>query len=121
MELESSGLFLEFVKRVKLVDSMLATALRHDLGYLAQFGRDATLPIVGPIYSSVHGRACVEVRTSLDPGNERAAHLRTIAYLHTDAIGFVAICGNKAGSWNDWYARAIPIADQLYLQWKEQR
>lgn len=112
-----SQLFLEMAARVKAQAPDLAVELAANLEYLAKFGRAATLPEVGPIRGSAYGDNCIEVRTSLEPANEQAPHLRTIGYFAPDdETIFLAVCGDKKGSWDEWYQRAIPTADGIYAE-----
>lgn len=106
--------------RVKAMAPDLAVELAANLEYLAKYGRDAALPEIRSIQRSKFGADCVEVRTSLEPNNENAAHLRTIAYFVADGENiFLALCGDKRGTWSEWYGDAVPLADAIYAGWLE--
>lgn len=106
------------IKLIHEREPELAAHLADGLRYVIQHREAATLPDVGPIFGSMHGDICVEVRTSLDPGNHNVAHLRTIVYLvPTSDIVYVALCGDKSRRGNDWYSDAVPAADRYYAAW----
>jgi len=109
--------------RVKEMDPDLAVELGVNLGYMQVEGRAAVLPEVRHrIGGSRFFPDCSEVRTSLDPDNEDAPHVRTLAYFAPDGERiFLAVCGDKSGSWTEWYERAIPIADDLYQRWLDEQ
>lgn len=110
--------FLETLARLRENDEPLAKMLIGDIGYLAEHGRGAAEPYVKHrIQASVHYPDMSEVRTRDD---ERADSpvLRTLVIFTEDQRIFVAVCGDKGRAGNEWYERAIPLADQLYTRWR---
>ena len=87
--------------RIKDKAPDLAVELGANLEYLRMFGRAAALPEVRHrIAGSVFFPDLSEVRTSLEPNNPNAAHVRTLAYFAPDNERiFLAVCGDKSTSW----------------------
>lgn len=44
----------------------------------------------------------------------RGAHLRVLFAFDPRRSAILLIGGDKSGQWSKWYARAIPVADELY-------
>lgn len=44
----------------------------------------------------------------------RDGALRVLFAFDPQRSAILLLGGNKAGRWNDWYAEAIPLADDLY-------
>lgn len=80
-----------------------AIELLEDRG--PQLGR----PIVDTVSSSKH-RNMKELR----PGSSGRSELRVLFAFDPERSAIMLIAGDKSGNWTRWYARNIPVADDLF-------
>lgn len=119
MQLIRSGRFTASLQRLQQLDAELFVTVAADLQYLIKSGRDAELPQVRfGLAQSRYAKIMGEVRSHI-PG--RPEFVRTIFVMPEDASFCVfLLLGDKnsqsaeAATGNDWYLRAIPLADQLW-------
>lgn len=82
-------------------------ALDDRVMLLAEHGPSLKRPVVGKITGSRHANM-KELRVSA------AGTLRVLFAFDPRTHAILLIGGDKSGKWNDWYAEAIPLADDLY-------
>ena len=63
-------------------------------------------PLVDTIKSSRH--------TNMKELRPRGGELRILFAFDPRRMAILLIGGNKAGEWNQWYDRMVPVADALY-------
>lgn len=72
-------------------------------------------PLVYTIKGSRH-RNMKELR----PGSAGRSEIRILFAFDPDRRAILLVAGDKAGKWNDWYKRAIPLADDRFDEHLEQ-
>lgn len=70
-----------------------------------QLGR----PIVDSITSSKHRNM-----KELCPGSSGRSELRILFAFDPERSAIMLLAGDKSGSWERWYKKSIPVADELY-------
>ena len=63
----------------------------------------------------------VERFKELRPGSSRRSEVRILFVFDPWRSAILHVAGDKAGSWNKWYARMIPRAEQLYEIYLKER
>jgi hypothetical protein len=76
---------------------------------LAQEGPSLGRPLVDRIEGSRHHRM-----KELRPGSSKRSEIRVLFCFDPRRRAILLVAGDKAGDWNRWYARTIPIADSRY-------
>jgi hypothetical protein len=74
---------------------------------LVERGPDLGRPIVDRIHSSRH-QSMKELRAA------KGGVLRVLFSFDPRRQAILLLGGDKTGEWNEWYAWAIPLADDLY-------
>ena len=59
--------------------------------------------------------------TELRPGSRGRSEVRILFVFDPWRSAILLVAGDKAGSWNRWYARMIPRAEQLYEIYLKER
>ena len=121
MRIVRSNLFTASLQRLRDNDNDLFVAVAANLRYLIQRRRKAELPQVRfGLAQSRYRDLMGEVRSHI-PGNP--AYIRTIFALPDDEsvcafllIGDKNSLGAKAATGNDWYDKAIPLADSQWMR-----
>ena len=80
---------------------------------LAQDGPTLGRPLVDRIAS-----AATHNLKELRPGSAGATEVRILFVFDPQRRAVLLVAGDKAGSWNAWYDKAIPIAERRYEEWK---
>jgi hypothetical protein len=57
----------------------------------------------------------------LQPGSRGRSEIRVLFVFDPWRSTILLVAGDKAGSWNKWYARMIPRAEQLYEIYLKER
>lgn len=84
----------------------LITALR----FLEAHGPVAQRPFVDTLKGSRHANM-KELRPRT---TRRGAHMRVLFAFDPQSRAVMLLAGDKAGNWQKWYAKNIPIADDLF-------
>lgn len=79
------------------------------LELLAEHGPQLGRPIVDTVSASRH-RNMKELR----PGSSGRSELRVLFAFDPDRQAILLVAGDKAGNWQRWYKKNIPIADDLF-------
>jgi hypothetical protein len=82
-------------------------AVTDRVDLLAERGPDLGRPVVDRIHSSRH-QSMKELRAA------KGGALRVLFSFDPRRHAILLLGGDKSGEWNDWYASAIPRADDLY-------
>ena len=82
-------------------------AVTDRVDVLAARGPDLGRPIVERIHSSRH-QSMKELRAA------KGGALRVLFSFDPRRQAILLLGGDKRGEWNDWYAWAVPVADDLY-------
>ena len=70
-------------------------------------------PALGrPLVDSVKGSRHKNMK-ELRPGSQGRSELRVLFAFDPDRRAMVLVAGDKAGAWDEWYRRNIPLADDL--------
>jgi len=76
---------------------------------LGEYGPQLGRPIVDTINRSRH-RNMKELR----PGSSGRTELRLLFAFDPQRRGIFLVAGDKAGNWQRWYKKNIPVADDLF-------
>lgn len=66
-----------------------------------------------PIVDTVSGSRHKNMK-ELRPGSSGRSELRVLFAFDPERSAIMLIAGDKAGDWNRWYKRSIPVADDLF-------
>ncbi|MET9327248.1 type II toxin-antitoxin system RelE/ParE family toxin [Tsukamurella sp. NPDC003166] len=80
------------------------------LEYLAERGPTTGRPFVDTVRGSQHANM-KELRTQ---GDSSRSAFRLLFAFDLQSRAIVLVAGDKAGNWEKWYAKNIPIADALF-------
>jgi len=53
----------------------------------------------------------------LRPGSSGQSELRILFVFDPARRAFLLVAGDKAGSWNRWYRKHIPVAEHRFQRW----
>ena len=76
---------------------------------LEEHGPQLGRPLVDTVTASRH-RNMKELR----PGSAGRSELRILFAFDPERRGITLVAGDKAGDWNRWYKKNIPIADAMF-------
>jgi hypothetical protein len=82
-------------------------AVTDRVDLFAERGPDLGRPVVDRIHSSRH-QSMKELRAA------KGGALRVLFSFDPRRQAILLLGGDKSGEWNDWYAWAVPLADDLY-------
>lgn len=83
---------------------------------LAEVGPNLGRPLVDRIQNSrLHNLK------ELRPGSAGASEIRVLFMFDPWRSAILLVAGDKAGNWSKWYRSAIPLAEQLYEEYLQQR
>lgn len=108
-EVEVTDQFVEWWQNLS-VDQQESVTDRVDL--LADRGPDLGRPVVDRIQASRHHMK--ELRAA------KEGALRVLFMFDPRRQVVLLLGGDKSGEWNDWYAWAVPLADDLYDDYLEE-
>jgi hypothetical protein len=80
------------------------------------FGPHLDRPYVGKIVGSK-----LTNMKELRPLSNSSGHLRVLFVFDPDRTAVLLVAGDKTGQWNKWYKKQIPIAEEIYRRYREQR
>lgn len=79
------------------------------ISILEELGPNLGRPLVDTVSASRH-RNMKELR----PGSSGRSELRVLFAFDPERRAILLIAGDKAGSWQRWYRKNIPVADDLF-------
>jgi hypothetical protein len=79
---------------------------------LAEDGPALGRPLVDRVEASRHHNM-----KELRPGSSGRTEIRILFAFDPERRAVLLIAGDKAGDWNKWYRRNVPIADMRYDEW----
>ena len=85
-------------------------AVTDRVDLLAERGPDLGRPVVDRIHSSRH-QSMKELRAV------EGGALRVLLSFDPRRQAILLLGGDKPGEWNDWYEWAVPLADDLYVEY----
>jgi hypothetical protein len=109
-EVEVTDQFVEWWQNLS-ADQQESVTDRVDL--LADRGPDLGRPLVDRIQASRHHNM-KELRAA------KEGALRVLFMFDPRRQVILLVGGDKSGAWNDWYAWAVPLADDLYDEYLEE-
>lgn len=76
-----------------------------------------TGPLLGrPLVDTLQGTELKNLK-ELRPGSEGRSEIRILFAFDPERRAVLLVAGNKAGTWNRWYAENIPLAEERYRKW----
>lgn len=66
-----------------------------------------------PLVDTVKGSAYRNMK-ELRPGSSGRSEVRMLFVFDPNRNAIILVAGDKAGNWNKWYEKSIPIAAKLY-------
>lgn len=68
-----------------------------------------------PLADTLTGTALKNLK-ELRPASKKSSELRILFAFDPDRQAILLVAGDKAGEWNRWYRRMIPIAEQRFTE-----
>lgn len=78
---------------------------------LAEVGPQLGRPLVDSVKASAHKNM-----KELRPGSAGRSELRVLFAFDPQRSAIILIAGDKAGDWNRWYRKNIPLADEIFAE-----
>jgi hypothetical protein len=104
--------FLDLCKN----DPLAADRVEEALDELAERGPELGRPLVDRLHSSkIHNLKELRPRT---PGT---GEVRMLFVFDPARQAIILVAGDKAGTWNRWYAGAIALAEQRYAAYRREQ
>lgn len=97
----------QFIEWWSTLSDAQREAVTDRVDLLAERGPDLGRPVVERIHSSRH-QSMKELRAA------KGGALRVLFSFDPRRQAILLLGGDKSGEWNDWYAWAVPHADDLY-------
>jgi hypothetical protein len=97
----------QFIEWWSTLSDAQREAVTDRVDLLAARGPDLGRPVVDRIHSSRH-QSLKELRAA------KGGALRVLFSFDPRRQAILLLGGDKTGEWNDWYERAVPLADDLY-------
>ncbi len=97
----------EFVVWWETLDAGQREAVTDRVDLLSERGPDLGRPVVDRVHTSRH-QTMKELRAA------KGGTLRVLFSFDPRRQAILLFGGDKTGEWNDWYERAVPLADDLY-------
>jgi hypothetical protein len=69
-----------------------------------------------PLADHVRGSKVHRLK-ELRPGSAGASEVRILFCFDPERQAVLLVAGDKSGKWQDWYKRAIPLAEERYGRW----
>lgn len=87
--------------------------LEASVNVLKQFGPNLKRPQVG----KVDGSKIANLK-ELRPGSKGRSEIRVLFAFDSKRRAVCLVAGDKRGKWNDWYEKAIPIAESRFEEFE---
>jgi hypothetical protein len=91
------------------LDEKTYLQVRAALAILAEVGPQQGRPLVDTITASKHSNM-----KELRPGSAGRSEIRILFAFDIERKAIMLYAGDKAGDWQRWYRKAIPVADALF-------
>lgn len=104
------------------IDDWYASLLRTDPDTAEQVAAafdvlEETGPALGrPLVDTVEGATLPNLK-ELRPGSRGRSEIRILFAFDPQRQAILLVAGDKAGQWERWYARNIPVAEDRYRRW----
>ncbi|GLZ76466.1 hypothetical protein Afil01_12730 [Actinorhabdospora filicis] len=105
----------EWLHRLRKDDRRTSRLVGRAVAALLEDGPALGRPLVDRVKGS-HWHNLKELR----PPSAGRSEVRILFVFDPIRNAVLLVAGDKAGSWNAWYATAIPQAEALYLEWLDQ-
>ncbi|MDH6130891.1 hypothetical protein P3T37_000258 [Kitasatospora sp. MAA4] len=78
-------------------------------------------PLLGrPMVDRIHGSRLHNLK-ELRPGSAGRSEIRLLFVFDVDREAIILVAGDKCGQWSRWYEESIPMAEQRYRQYLDDR
>jgi hypothetical protein len=110
------------VKATEEYAAWFTALIKEDLGSATQVAQAVAAlreegPALGrPLVDRLKGTKVHHLK-ELRPGSPGRSEIRIIFAFDPGRSALLLLGGDKAGNWQRWYRRNIPIAEQLYLEY----
>jgi hypothetical protein len=110
------------VKATEEYAAWFTALIKEDLGSATQVAqavaalREEGPALVRPLVDRLKGTKVHHLK-ELRPGSRGRSEIRIIFAFDPGRSALLLLGGDKAGNWQRWYRRNIPIAEQLYLEY----
>lgn len=91
------------------LDEKSFVQVRAAINVLRERGPQLGRPLVDSVKASRHKNM-----KELRPGSSGRSELRVLFAFDPERHAILLVAGDKAGAWQEWYRRAIPVADDRY-------
>lgn len=104
-----------------LAELQVSDAKTADLVDDAIYALSCSGPSLGrPLVDTITGSRVKNLK-ELRPGSSGASEVRILFVFDPWRSAILLVAGDKAGTWNRWYARAIPQAESRYEVYLKER
>ncbi|MEV6843809.1 type II toxin-antitoxin system RelE/ParE family toxin [Actinoplanes sp. NPDC051411] len=101
-----------WLRALREADPDVFRSVNVAIDMLAETGPALGRPMVDTLQGSVIGNL-----KELRPRSGRDIAIRVLFVFDPWSQAILLVAGNKAGDWNRWYKRAIPVAEGAYEKW----
>lgn len=96
-------------------DRTSAILVGQAIGMLIEAGPELGRPLADRVHHSRLGNL-----KELRPGSAGRSEIRILYVFDPRRSAVLLVAGDKAGQWDAWYRRAIPLAEERYEQYLKQ-
>ena len=101
---------------IEELDQEKRNSLFTAVDLLRTFGPHLDRPYVGKIAGSK-----LKNMKELRPLSNSSGHIRVLFAFDPDRRAVLLVAGDKTGQWNKWYKKQMPIAEEIYRRFREQK
>lgn len=98
------------------LDQFTRTEVYSSIRLLQEFGPHLDRPYVGKIVGSK-----LKNMKELRPITNGSAAVRVLFAFDPERKAILLVAGDKAGQWKKWYKKHIPLAEEIYARYRENR
>lgn len=101
----------EVAEWVKSLDENSSQQVTAALNRLAEEGPNLRRPLADTLTATK-----LKNLKELRPGSSKRSEVRVLFAFDSERQAILLVAGDKAGEWNRWYKRMIPIAEQRFAE-----
>jgi hypothetical protein len=110
-----TGEVKEWLHAVRSKDRVTARLIGQAIQTLVEVGPELGRPLVERIKGSR-----LQNLKELRPGSSGNSEIRILFAFDLRRSAVLLVAGDKAGRWDTWYDKAIPLAEARFSEWIEQ-
>ncbi|ACZ89375.1 type II toxin-antitoxin system RelE/ParE family toxin [Streptosporangium roseum] len=110
--LAMTGEVREWLHAMRAGDRATSRLIGQAIQTLVEIGPDPGRPLVDRITGSA-----VRNMKELRPGSSGRSEIRILFAFDPRRSAVLLVAGDKAGHWEAWYDKAIPLAEERFAEW----